>query len=402
MHTTDILTFAARSLNSGRLRTLLMALAMAIGVAAVVVMTSLGDGARRYVLDQFGSIGKNLIIVLPGRAETAGGFPGAIVGETSRDLTLDDALSLTNLPGVARLSPLVVGNAEVTRDSLSREAPVLGAGPDLLDIRRMALGQGRFLPRGDLRQAEAVCVLGEKVRDELFGSQPTLGAWVRLGDRRFRVIGIIAPQGQQMGFNSDEIVIIPVAAAQQLFNTESLFRILVEARSREAIEPAKRAIIDLLKLRHEGEEDVTVITQDAVLKTFDRIFTALTLAAGGIAAISLSVAGIIIMNVMLITVSQRTREIGLLKALGAPGASIRRLFFAEAVLLSLVGALLGLALGHIGAWGLRLAYPVLPAYPPDWAVIAAISTAMLTGILFSLLPVSRAARLDPVDALAGR
>jgi putative ABC transport system permease protein len=402
MFAADILRFAGRSLDTGRMRTLLMALAMALGVAAVVVMTALGEGARRYVLDQFGSIGKNLVIVLPGRAETAGGFPGAIVGQTARDLTLDDALSLLNLPGVSRLSPLVVGTADVAHGAISRESPVLGTGPDMLAIRHMELSQGRFLPQGDLRSAEAVCVLGSKVREELFGARQALGATVRIGERRFRVIGVITPQGQQMGFNSDEIVMIPVAAAQQMFNTESLFRILVEARNRDAIDAVKRELIARIKARHENEEDVTVITQDAVLQTFDRIFTALTLAAGGIAAISLSVAGIIIMNVMLITVSARTREIGLLKALGAPGNVIRKLFFAESVLLSLVGAVLGLVLGYIGAWGLRLAYPVLPAYPPAWAVAAALGTALVTGVLFSLLPVRRAARLNPVDALAGR
>ncbi|MBU1394753.1 MAG: FtsX-like permease family protein, partial [Gammaproteobacteria bacterium] len=187
-----------------------------------------------------------------------------------------------------------------------------------------------------------------------------------------------------------------------LFNTETLFRILVEARSRSAIEPVKAAITQLLKQRHDGEEDVTVITQDAVLETFDRILRALTLGVAGIAAISLAVAGILVMNVMLVAVAQRTAEIGLLKAIGAPAATIRQLFLAEALWLSLAGAALGFMLGHAGSWMIRLAYPVLPAWPPAWASVAGVATALLTGIVASLLPAARAARLDPVRALSGK
>ncbi|MFP5382121.1 MAG: FtsX-like permease family protein, partial [Gammaproteobacteria bacterium] len=225
---------------------------------------------------------------------------------------------------------------------------------------------------------------------------------VRLGDSRFRVSGVLATQGESMGFNTDEIALIPIDYAQELFNTSTLFRILVEARSRSAIEPAKAAIQHALKLRHDGEDDVTVITQDAVLATFDRILRALTLGVAGIAAISLAVAGILVMNVMLVAVTQRTAEIGLLKAIGAPSADIRRLFFAEALWLSLAGAAIGFALGQLGSWGIRAAYPLLPAWPPLWASVAGVATALITGILASLLPASRAARLDPVNALSGK
>jgi putative ABC transport system permease protein len=205
-----------------------------------------------------------------------------------------------------------------------------------------------------------------------------------------------------MGMNTDDLVIIPVASAHNLFNTQALFRVLVEARNRDMIEPAKRDVETIMQQRHGGEKDVTVITQDAVLATFDRILRALTLALGGIAAISLSVAGVLIMNVMLIAVAQRTQEIGLLKALGAPPAGIRRLFFAEAVLLSMVGSLVGLVLGEIGSAIIGQIYPALPVNAPWWAVLAALGTALLTGTLFSVWPARRAARLDPVMALARR
>ncbi|HEY8887534.1 MAG TPA: FtsX-like permease family protein, partial [Gallionella sp.] len=266
----------------------------------------------------------------------------------------------------------------------------------------MSLGIGKFLPPGDIHESASVCVLGNQMKRELFGNQPAVGQWVRLGDRRFRVIGVLAEQGESMGMRTDELVIIPVASAHQLFNTSGLFRILIEAKSRDVIDQAKHDAEQIMFQRHNGEKDVTVITQDAVLATFDRILTALTLAVGGIAAISLVVAGVLIMNVMLIAVAQRVKEIGLLKALGAPGKQIRVLFFAEAALLSSVGSMVGLALGYAGSMLIGKIYPSLPVSPPWWAVLAACGIAMGTGILFSVWPARRAAQLDPVAALAGR
>ncbi|MDA8129723.1 MAG: ABC transporter permease [Betaproteobacteria bacterium] len=396
----DTLALSFRTVASYRTRSLLIVLAMALGVAAVVVLTALGDGARRYVVGQFSSLGSNLIFVLPGRAETSGGFPGAALGQTPRDLTLEDARFIGRLPQVRRMAPLNVGEAELTYGGRLREVTVLGSTAELLPIRNMRLSQGSFLASGSERSAQIV--LGSTLAREFFPDGEAVGRRVRLGDNRFRVSGVLAPQGEAMGFNSDEIAIIPVDYAQEMFNTNSLFRILIEARSRSGIEPAKAAISHLLKQRHEGEEDVTVITQDAILATFDRILRALTLGVAGIAAISLAVAGILVMNVMLVAVAQRTAEIGLLKALGAPAADIRRLFFAEALWLSLAGGAIGYVLGNAGAWAIRLAYPQLPAWPPAWASAAGIATAVATGIIASLLPAARAARLDPVLALSGK
>jgi len=216
------------------------------------------------------------------------------------------------------------------------------------------------------------------------------------------VVGVFAQQGQALGFNTDELVVLPIGSVQQLFNQQSLLRILIEARNRDALEPARDDVRRILIARHEGEEDVTVVTQDAVLATFDRILRTLTVAVGGIAAISLAVAGILIMNVMLISVSQRTREIGLLKAIGASGAQIRGLFFAEAIMLSVIGALIGYVLGELGVAAIGRIYPAFPAAAPVWAITAGIGTAVATGIVFSLMPARRASRLDPVMALARR
>src|SRR5574340_180044 len=345
MNLRDTLTLSFRTVASYRTRSLLIVLAMALGVAAVVVLTALGEGARRYVVGQFSSLGTNLVFVLPGRAETSGGLPGAALGQTPRDLTLEDALFIGHLPQVKRLAPLNVGEAELAAGGRLREVTVLGSTSDLLPIRHMKLSQGSFLAWGSERSAQIV--VGSVLAREFFPDGKAVGQRIRLGDSRFLVSGVLATQGESMGFNSDEIAIIPIDYAQELFNTESLFRLLVEARSRNDIEPAKAAITHVLKLRHDGEEDVTVITQDAVLVTFDRILRALTLGVAGIAAISLAVAGILVMNVMLVAVSQRTSEVGLHKAIDAPASDIHRLFLTEAAWLSLTGALFGLILGYL-------------------------------------------------------
>ncbi|SDY45085.1 ABC transporter permease [Nitrosomonas sp. Nm33] len=396
----DTFLFSFKTVTSYPTRSFLIILAMALGVAAVVVLTALGDGARRFVIHRFSSIGTNLIMVLPGRAETAGSFPGATMGQTPRDLTLEDARWLGHLPQVRRYAPLNVGTAELAAAGRLREITILGSTANLLPIRHMQLAQGSFLAHGS--QYSAQIVLGAKLAEEFFPDGNVIGQHVRLADRRFMVSGILSRQGETMGFNSDEIVIIPINHAQALLDTTSLFRIMVEVRNRSDIPSAKQAIRELMIQRHDGEEDVTIITQDAVLATFDRIFRALTLGVAGIAAISLAVAGILIMNVMLVAVSQRTDEIGLLKAIGAPGSDIRRLFLTEAAWLSLTGAIFGFMLGHVGSLLIRLAYPELPAWPPAWASLASIVIALSTGIIAGLLPAARAARLDPVKALSGR
>jgi putative ABC transport system permease protein len=402
MNLTDLLRFSSRTLIGFRTRTILMIVAMSIGVGAVVVLTALGEGARRYVVNEFASLGTNLIIVIPGRTETGGNIPGLMVGRSPRDLTLEDALALLRSPLVIRIAPLNLGSAEIASGRLKRESPILGTTYEFKKIRGLEIGQGRFLPPGDPTAAQSVCVIGQNLSRELFGTQHAIGQWLRIGERRFRVIGVLGSKGRSLGFDTDEVAVIPVASAQQLFNQPSLLRIFVETRSRESLQPAQIAIRNILKERHEGEEDVTVITQDAVLATFDRILRTLTFAVGGIAAISLAVAGILTMNVMLIAVSQRTTEIGLMKALGASSRQIRNLFFAEAAVLSAVGAAAGLVIGAAGVFAIRQLYPQFPAAAPLWAVAAAVITASITGVVFSLMPARRAARLDPVISLAKR
>ena len=402
MRPLDILAFARDAATGSPVRTLLMTLAMSIGVAAVVLLTALGDGARRYVVDQFSSIGTNLVIVLPGRSQTGGFSPANAVSTTPRDLTIDDAHALLRLASVQRVAPLAVGLSEVALAGRLRETMVLGTTAEYLAVRRMAMGQGRFLPEEDWGRGSPVVVLGSKLRSELFGADNPLGQTVRIGGRRLRVVGVLASAGQSLGMNADEVAIVPVALAQAMFDSNTLFRILIEARDRDAIPAAKRQATALIKTRHDGEEDVTVITQDAVLATFDRVLGALTAGVAGVAAISLAVAGVLVMNVMLVSVAQRTSEIGLLKALGTPAATIRALFLTEAAMLSVAGAVVGYLVGHAGAFAVRTAYPTFPAWPPTWAVVAALGTALSTGVLFGVLPARKAAALEPVAALSKR
>lgn len=402
MKISDTFRYASDAATGTPLRTGLLMLAMSIGVAAVVVLTALGDGARRYVVGQFSAIGSNLVIVLPGRSETRGFNPANLVTSTPRDLTVNDASTLLQVPGVLRISPVVIGTTEINAAGKLREAMMVGTNDDFIRVRQLKLGLGRFLSKDEVGHGSAEVVLGALIRQEIFGSENPLGKTVRVGDRRLRVVGVLSEGGQGLGMTTDELLIVPVATAQAMLNTNTLFRILIEARSREQIGEVKASVLKTIIQRHEGEEDVTVITQDAVLQTFDKILNVLTLGVSGIAAISLAVAGILVMNVMLVSVTQRTAEIGLLKALGATSAAVRQLFMVEAVLLSLTGGVLGTGLGYLGAALLRHLYPTFPAYPPLWAVLAGLGTALSSGLIFGVMPARRAAQLDPIQALSKR
>ena len=397
----DIFKHATASIRSQRSRTVLIILAMSIGVMSVSALIALSESARNYIVQEFEGLGTHLVIVLPGRTETTGG-PPPLFGETPRDLTLDDAKALAQSPFIAALAPLTIGLAPVTFAGLERETNVFGSSHELLRVRHLTIAQGNFLPPSDQDNALPVCVIGQTIRKELFANSPALGQWLRINDRRFRVIGVLAPEGESIGVDFDEMVIVPVASAQALFDTQSLFRILVESKSREAMPKAVTDIKKIIQLRHEGEDDITIITQDSVIGAFNKILVALTIAVGCIGGISLLVAGILVMNVMLVSVTQRTAEIGLLKALGASQAQVQWLFLAEAVLLSLVGAIIGLLLGQLAIALLQLVYPTFPVELPTWGLVSALVVAIVTGLLFGVLPARKAAQLDPVSALSKR
>lgn len=399
MRSVDLFRFSAGGLRGHRLRTFLSLLGVAIGVASVVMLTSLGEGAKLYVTGEFTSLGTNLLIVLPGKTETQGATP--FVTSAPHDLTVADAEALKRrIPQIRRVAPLALGTGPAGYGDRTRDVTVVGTTNEVMAIRQLKMGIGRFLPPG-ITDAP-VAVLGAKVQTELFGSKNPLGEMIRVGNYRFRVIGVIAPRGTSIGMNLDEVVEIPVDTALRMFNRTTLFRVMAEVRSHQEIDQARKEAIQVLKERHGDEEDVTVLTQDAVLSTFNQILNILTAALAGIAAISLSVAGIGIMNVMLVSISERTREVGLLKALGVTSGQIVSVFLIEAAIISTAGGVLGLAAGWGAGRLLHHIYPDFPVQAPLWAVAAALVVSISVGLLFGSLPARRAARLDPVEALMRR
>jgi putative ABC transport system permease protein len=395
----DLLAFAAGALRGHRLRTMMSMLGVSIGVASVIVLTALGEGALVYVTREFASLGSNLLFVLPGKTETAGMAP---MGGVARDLTLDDAEAIRRVAGVRHVAPLTMGEARARFGERARDVTVAGTTVDLRELRSIRMQAGRYLPGGDLRHAPRVCVLGSEIRRELFPDSNPLGEIIRIGDERYRVIGVSEPRGMSVGMDLDELIHIPVVRAMKLFDQTGLFRIMIQVSSHEDLEAVKAGVREVLRERHDGEDDFTLWTQDSILIAFERVLTALTLALGGIAAVSLTVAGVGIMNVMLVSVSERTREIGLLKAVGVTPSQVLAAFLVEAAILSTSGGLAGLAGGYAIVRAFTRLYPVFPAAPPMWAVAGSMGLSMAIGILFGALPARRAARLDPVQALAAR
>jgi len=395
----ELVRFAIGALRGHRLRTALSVAGVAVGIAAVVALTALGEGARQYVVQEFSSLGTNLLIVIPGKVETTGMLP---FGGTTNDLTIDDYRAVaTRIPFVVDAAPLATGTEVVRAEGRSRSVAVLGTTAELARVRRLEVGSGRFLTPGDPDRGGSEVVLGVKVAREIFGAVSPLGKIVRIGEWRFRVVGVLVPRGRSLGFDFDDIVFIPVRTSMRMFNRSTLFRILVEVGSDRNLAPAKKAVLELLAERHRVE-DVTVITQDAVVSTFNSVFGVLTLALVAIASVSLTVAGVGIMNVMLVAVAERRREIGLLKALGASTRQVLGVFIAEATVLSSLGGAVGLAVGWLSIRAFVQVYPTFPAATPTWAVVSSLVVSLGVGIIFGVVPARRAANLDPVEALVGR
>ena len=398
----DLIFLAFSTLVRYPLRTLMLLIATSIGVMAVILLTAVGEGARDYITSEFRDMGTNLLIVIPGKNETSGGgSPVDLAGVAPRDLTVEDAISLRQIEAIKNIAPIVIGETPAQFNGLERSVPIIGTTPSFLAVRKWEMATGNFLPGVTLDRSPPVCVIGKEVESELFGKNKAIGQWLRVGDRRCRVTGIIGTEGRAVGIDAQKVVVMPVSLATALFNRPSLFRIAIEARNTWEMEQIKNDIIRIIKRRHQGKEDITVIRQDSVMKSFDNIFNVLTMALGSIASISLFVAGILIMNVMLVAVSQRQAEIGLLKAIGAKNNQINQLFITEAIILSGFGALLGLVLGHTVTQILKVAFPTFNFLPPLWASFVSLLVALISGVVFGLLPARRAAKLDPVIALSG-
>lgn len=397
MELRDLLRLTGSSLLSHRLRSALTMLGILIGIASVILLTSIGEGTRVYIVTQFTQFGTNLIGVHRGKTSTTGA-PGAL-GGTERKLTVEDAESLLRVPGVEKVVPMSFGMARVEGNERGRSVAIYGVTSDALEVWRFAVRAGRFLPEGDARRASNVAVLGPKLKRELFGELNALGEHVRIGGRRLLVIGVMESKGQFLNIDLDDACYVPLATAQQVFNQDGLWEIDVLFGNTTQEAEVVAGIKSMLMSRHEGKEDFTIVTQAQMLNVLGSIIDVVNVAVGGIAAISLVVGAIGILTMMWIAVRERTSEIGLAKALGATSRQVLALFLAEAMLLSLAGGLLGVAAGMGGAQALRLAVPSLPVHTPPEFVAAAVVVSLAVGLVSGVLPARRAAALDPIEAL---
>lgn len=399
MRISDLLRFTFLALRRQRFRSLMLLVSVAIGVASVVILVSLGEGARQYVLGEFSFIGKDTVVIFPGRKTTTGGMP-PVTGAAARDITLEELGILERtVPGIESIAPLIVGNAPVAYRNRDRESMVLGTTAAFFVVRQLHIAQGSNFPNLALNEGSPVAIIGQTLKQELFGNRRAIGEWVRLRDYRFRIIGILAGTGDSFGMDLSEAIFVPVASAQTVFNVNGLFRVMMKIRDGADVEATKVALRERMTELHEGEEDVTVVSPDAMVRTFSGVLRAMTLGVAGIAAISLVVAGILVMNLMLMSVTQRTSEIGLLKAIGSSARQVRTIFLAEAGILATAGTVTGLAFAQAVILAARELYPAIPFQTPAWAFIGSCMMAILTALLFAWLPATRAARLEPVIAL---
>ena len=392
----DSAKLAIATLSSQRMRSFLTALGIAVGIASVVLLTSIGEGIHKFVLSEFTQFGTNLIAVSPGKTTTAG-MSGAIISNV-RPLSIDDALALGRSPKILGVVPFVQGNAPVEFGKRSRRTYVFGVGSEVPAVWQMKVAIGRFLPDDDPRTTRAFAVLGSTVKDELLGSVNPLGRRIRIGGERYRVIGVMESKGQMLGFDLDDAVYIPTDRALGMFDRESLMEIDLLYAAGSSLNEIVKRVKALLIDRH-GAEDFTITTQEQMLDVLGSVLNILTLAVGALGGISLLVGGVGILTIMTISVNERRAEIGLLRAIGAGRGQILSLFIVEAVVLASIGGLAGLMIGAGGAWLLGAIVPALPTHTPWLYVVLAEILAALIGLLAGVLPAHRAANLDPIEAL---
>jgi putative ABC transport system permease protein len=392
----DLIRLTTSSITTYRLRSFLTGLGIAIGIAAVILLTSIGEGLHQFVLSEFSQFGTNIITIQPGKTQTQGGNVG-IFGSV-RPLSLDDADALRNLPYIENVNPSLMGNAELRANGKTRRTTVFGEGKDFASAFTMKVQSGSFWPDADNEQARALVVLGAKVRQELFAGENPLGNYLRVGGQRFRVIGVMEPKGEVLGLDLDDAVFIPAARAMELLNRSGLIEIQASYRPSADVETVIGLITERLKERH-GREDFTVVSQEKALEVLGSVLDVITFAVGALGGISLLVGGVGILTIMTMAVTERTSEIGLLRALGAQERQVLALFLGEAMLLSALGGMAGLAMGVGIAKGLHLLFPALPVHTPWLFAVLAELSAVCIGLVAGVMPARRAARLDPVEAL---
>lgn len=410
----DAIQFAFQTISKQKFKTVMLLIAISIGVISVVLLTGLGEGGRRFVLSQFSALGNNTLVMVPGRKETEGGLP-PLTGESKKPILVDDALAISKLPSVAQVAPLVAGNVEISNKSSGQSETqlrnaslgkvsvlVAGTTAEMLPIMHIDLIQGKPFHTSAWQTAQFQVLLGVDLAAQLFNSTNPVGKWIRLANRRFLVTGIIQSTGVNLGLNFNKMAMIPIHAGMTLFNTQSLLRVFIKLSPFANTDSTKKSVIQLMSLRQGNKADVTIISQDAIIASFNDIMMAINLAIAGIGMISLVVAGILIMNVSLISVTQRTKEIGLLRALGAEKHQIKLLFISEACIIAFLGASSGIALSALALFAVSEQFNSVSFFPPTWSVISSYFLALSAAILFAWLPANKAANTNIISALTGR
>jgi putative ABC transport system permease protein len=396
MYIRDLITLTSSSFLTYRMRSFLTGLGIAIGIAAVILLTSIGEGLHQFMLAEFSQFGTNIISVQPGKTQTQGGNVG-IFGSV-RPVTLEDADALRRLPYVEYVIPGLVGNAEVRYEGRTRRTMVLGEGRDFGKAFTMKVQSGGFWTDEDNEQARAQAVIGSKIRQELFSGMNPLGQYLRIGGQRYRVVGVMESKGQILGMDMDDAVFIPAARAMELLNRPGLMEVNVSYRADIPADTVIRLIRERMTERH-GREDFTIISQEQALEVLSSVLDIITFAVGALGGISLLVGAVGILTIMTMAVTERTAEIGLLRALGAREKQVLTLFLSEAMILSALGGLMGLFIGVGIAQGLHLLFPALPVHTPWLYAVLAELTAITIGLAAGVAPAMRASRLDPVEAL---
>lgn len=395
MNLIDGFTWITRSVLSAKQRSVLTVAGIAIGITAVALLTSVGEGLRHYLLDSFSQFGTRIIAVTPGKSSTQG-MPGVL--NSVKPLSIDDAESLRKLPYVTAVVAIVNGTGKVEADQFSRDTNIFGVSSDADKAWKINVSQGRFLPADDPHSSRAYAVLGSKLKQELFGDRPVLGEFVRVGGTRFRIIGVMESKGQLLGFDLDDIIYIPVARGLQLFDRESLMEIdIVFDEFTNSTNMSDRITRQLVSLH--GIEDFTLFTQEDMLSTLDDILRFITLAVASIGGISLFVGGVGVVTIMMTSLQERASEIGLLSALGSTRQQILSLFLGEAIVLSCSGGLIGIvtALGIV--FTLNMTLPNLPLSINVFYLLLALLLSLIIGLIAGILPALKASRLNPIETL---
>lgn len=393
----DSTRFAVQAISSQRMRSFLTLLGISVGIAAFILLTSIGEGVHQFVLNEFTQFGTNVINIAPGKVKT-GGQPPSGIPTTARLLTMEDVQSLKQIPQVIAASPMVWGNSEVEGNGRLRRSTIYGVDKDFTTIFSSKIQIGSSLPADGLGNPRAFVVIGSKLRHELFGMDNPLGSRIRIGGLHFRVIGVMAPKGQFLGIDLDDSAFIPAQRAVELYNRDGLTEIHVIYKEGANSAKVAEAVKKRLMLRH-GREDFTITTQEDMLKTLSNILSILTMAVGALGGISLIVGAVGIVTIMTISVTERTNEIGLLVALGASRDTILNLFLSEAVILAAGGGMLGLLTAAGLAQVIQLVAPKFPVHTSWTLAMGGLTLSAIIGLLAGVLPARNASRLDPIEAL---